>query len=155
MIKTNHHKRLKGFTIIELLTVMAISSIVMLIGVTLFTNVETIFSEHIKTQQEDYDLNNLYVDLQRQFFISDSIKLSSEDGIHVFNNERINDIRFYSDELVLNGKSIQLFNLESKFKSLYSSSEFIHQLNLDFEFDGMPFQWQFKKEYGISKIIYK
>lgn len=155
MKRIKSHTQLKAFTIIELLTVMAVSAIVMTAGVMLFKTIDTTFISTIKDQDKEYQINKLYVELQQRFFSSDSIILVDENEINIHQKEHINQLAFFSDELTYSKDLINVSNLNSEVKTFTKTNKKVNQVLLSFDYSGSSFKWNLSKDYGISQIIYK
>lgn len=149
----NKKRSIKAFTIIELLTVMAVSSIVITIGVLLYSNANKAFTEHDQDLKREYKLNAFYTLLNFNVFKSDSIKEISFNNYSFFIGEYELNLQVEEDELIFNEDTLRIKEGEFDFVPLFKSSKKVKRLNFKFLFDETQFNWGFEKRYGIIQII--
>lgn len=151
MSKGNHN--INAFTIIELLTVMVVSSIVITIGVLLYGNASKAFSEHDLNLKQEYRINEFYTSLKSNVFESDSIKEIGNNNYSFFIGDHVLILQVKNDELIYNGDTLRVKEGEFDFEALTKSSKKVKKFKFRFLFEDTEFNWLFEKRYGIMQLI--
>ena len=147
------NKKLKAFTLIDLLGALLLSSIVIGGAYSLFTYIR---ERQFSIQQSNittYNVQQLHEKINYLFFHADSIESKSDSYLIHFGQNLIT-IDFESEGIILDdGKSDTLFCIinESAFTAI-PNTNFIKTIHVNFDFDGLPFDWYFYKNYGNLNV---
>lgn len=146
-------RKIRAFTLIELLTVMAVSSIVLSIGTMLYANFRDASHEHNATLKEEYKVNEFYTKIKLNVFLSDSIKDNGFENITFYSANKLIKLSIRNDEFIFGNDTLFINDGEFKTESLIKFPKKVKRLNFRFSFDEIEFNWTFKKRYGISQQI--
>ena len=142
-------RKIRAFTLIELLTVMAISSIVLSIGTMLYANFRDASQEHNATLKEEYKVNEFYTKVNLNVFLSDSIKDNGFKNITFYSANKHMKLSIKNDEFIFGNDTLLISNGEFETESLLKFPKKVKRLNFRFSFDEIEFNWTFKKRYGV------
>lgn len=145
----NKQQNIQAFTIVELLTVMAVSSIVITIGVLMYGNANKAFNTHDEDLKQEYKLNAFYTSLNYYVFISDSVKNNGSNDYILFVGDKDLILQVEDDQLIFIEDTLLINEGESNFELLNKSSKKVKRINFSFLFENIEFNWGFEKKYGI------
>ena len=157
------YKRLKGFTIIELLVVMVLSSVVLSFAYASLRYVQKLFIGHKEQALFTNKLINLKDRLEYDFFQSDKIVEVETGRFIIYKDTVVNELWFKENDLIyLQGETRDTFHFESlrvevNYKYIsgsISTSALVSKLNLKFTFKEEEHEIQLKKVY-CSDILLK
>lgn len=143
----------KAFTLIELITVMAISSIVLYLGFLLFSNFQSTTSKFVKNRDTKREVHGLYTQIQKEFLEANFIEVSDQ-FIGFSKKDHYSELEIGDSVLVLNRDGIT----DSVFVKINNvlvdkvNESLLSFLQIDFQFGKHPMEWSFHKEYAQLKL---
>ena len=150
-------KRLKAFTLIEMIVALIITIIIVLLTMRFLVNFGGIYSKTLRGEDNSLHLVFLYSTLKRDFYEADSIK-GDNNTIVTYTQRRqmVYEFRgnglFYGDSAHLFSDSL-LFDLVD-FSATYRNENFVERVAFSFKMNGAPHQVFLSKEYrGKSQYL--
>lgn len=147
-------KKIKAFTLIELLTALVISSIITAVTMYFLNFIQEGERDFKNSTSYSYKIKFLHEKINDLFFLSDSIKQNGTE-LEIYTNSRVDKINFNNDELVFYDSMHEAITWDlSDFEVGKShTSNNVKSLHLQFIFEELPFEWYFYKNYGAINSV--
>ena len=140
--------KIKAFTLIELLTAMIVSAIVLVLGYNTLGYFQKNYYQFSNASQKEFKLNKMYTSINKLVFESDSILNHHNDILFMLGAEEVileidDQLMITNNDLILD--SINLKNVEVNILKIENTNK-LKTFNFEFNYNDLDFHWTFNKD---------
>jgi prepilin-type N-terminal cleavage/methylation domain-containing protein len=140
--------KIKAFTLIELLTAMIVSAIVLVLGYNTLGYFQKNYAQFSNASQKEFKLNKMYTSINQLAFDADSIISHHNDVVFMIGAEEIileidDQLMLINNDLVLD--SVNIKNVEVNVFKIENTNK-LKTFNFDFNYNDLDFDWTFNKD---------
>jgi prepilin-type N-terminal cleavage/methylation domain-containing protein len=139
---------IKAFTLIELLTAMVVSAIVLALGYNTLGYFQKNYAQFSNESQKEFKLDKVYTSIQQLAFDCDSIMNHHNDIVFMIGAEEIileidDQLMITNNDLILD--SVNIKNLEVNLFKIENTDK-LKTFNFEFNYNDLDFDWTFNKD---------